>query len=217
MPALNKCSPQMSDPVSSLSTKLRDGSTKLHRRIEAVLQLPDAIQDGEDYRAWLCRYLGFYEPLERSFSEFPGWESLGINLARHAQTGCLRDDLAELGVDPRAIPRASRAMLPQLPSFAHELGSLYVIEGARLGGRFILRQLESRIGPEIAGARGFFGGAGNAGGLSWQSFRATLDEFGLLQPQLCADAVIGAKRTFVALENWFAPFCAGRSPGYERP
>jgi heme oxygenase (biliverdin-IX-beta and delta-forming) len=204
------------DAFSSLSARLREESAALHRQIEAVLQLPGAIQDREDYQAWLCRYLGFYEPLERSFSEFPGWELLGIELARHAQAGCLRDDLATLGVNREAIPHASRMMLPQLPSFAHALGSFYVIEGAKLGGRSILRQLERRIGSEIAGATCFFSGGTNAGGLPWQSFRTTLDDFGQMQPQLCADAVIGAKRTFISLENWFVPFCAGKSPSHER-
>jgi heme oxygenase len=219
-PPLNRSPPQVRGQVSGtfspLSTRLREETAPLHRRIEAVLELPDAIQNREDYRAWLCRYLGFYEPLERSFGEFSDWESLGIELARHAQSGRLREDLATLGAGPEAIPHASSAMLPQLPRFAHALGSLYVIEGARLGGRAILRQLERRIGPAIAGATCFLGGCDDAGGLSWQSFRAMLDDCGKMQPQRCADVVTGAKRTFIGLENWFAPFCAGKAAGHER-
>jgi heme oxygenase len=210
-----QCSSHVGDTFSSLSTRLREETAELHRRIEALMQLPRAIEDMEDYRAWLCRYLGFYEPLERCFSEFSGWELLGIELARCAQAGCLRDDVAALGVDQEAIPRVSPMMLPQLPSFAHALGSLYVVEGAKLGGRSILRQLERQIGSEIVGARCFFSGGANAGGLPWQSFRTALDEFGQRQPQLCADAVIGAKRTFISMENWFAPFCAGISQSHE--
>ena len=51
------------DTVLPLSTQLREQTAQLHRQIETVMRLPDAIQTGDDYRAWLCRYLGLYEPL----------------------------------------------------------------------------------------------------------------------------------------------------------
>jgi heme oxygenase len=208
--ALNKCPSHVNEKFSSLSLRLREESAALHRRLEVVLQLPDAITGRQDYQAWLCRYLGFYAPLEHTFSEVSGWDLLGIELGRHAQAGRLSDDLAALGVDRTAIPYASRTMLPQLPTFAHALGSLYVIEGARLGGRSMLGQLKRRIGTEIAGATHFFG-AVDGGGMPWQSFRTALDAFGQVNPQLCTDAVAGAQRTFISLENWFTPICAKAS------
>jgi hypothetical protein len=40
--------------------------------------------------------------------------------------------------------------------------------------------------------------------------RVALDEFGALQPQFCADVVIGAERTFRAMLVWLVPFCTGK-------
>jgi heme oxygenase len=201
-------------PFPPLSLTLRQESAQLHERIEATLRLPDAIRDAADYRAWLLRYLGFYAPLECLYRAFEGWTALGIELSRHARSGCLDDDLAALAVDRTTFSYAAPDLLPDLPTLSHALGSLYVVEGSRLGGRVILRHLERRMGPEIAGATRFF--RGDTAAPAWQSFRATLDGFGFRHPELRTDVVVGAKRTFVSLEKWFATFCAERQVRHER-
>jgi len=198
------------DAISSLSGQLREGTALLHREIEAVLGLPGAIRTRDDYQDWLGRFLGLYDPVERLLATFSEWGSFSLLMSSRDHTGCVVGDLAALGIDPRELPRASPALLPDLPTFAHALGALYVIEGATLGGRLILRDLEPRLGASIAGATRFFGGRGEAVGPMWQSFRAALDEFGSLQPLLCTDVVVGAERTFRAMLVWFAPFCAGK-------
>jgi heme oxygenase len=198
-----------------LSIQLRERTSPLHRQIEAVLRLPGAIQSRDDYQAWLGRYLGFYEPLEGSLAAFPEWEGLGLEMTTRSHARGLVDDLVSLGSDPEVEPRAKPAMLPELPSFAHALGAFYVVEGATLGGRLILRDLEARLSQQICGATRFFGNRGDAVGPMWRSFRAALDGFGLEQPRLCADAVMGAERTFIAMQAWFIPFCAGRVLDHE--
>ena len=196
--------------ISSLSGQLRERTAPLHGQIEALLRLPGAIRTCPDYKDWLGRFLGLYDPLECSLATFSGWDSLGLSMLSRNHTCCLVDDLVALGTDPRELPRASPAVLPDLPTFAHALGALYVIEGATLGGRLILRDLEPRIGASIAGATRFFGGRGEAVGPMWQSFRVALEEFESFQPRLCADVVVGAERTFRAMLVWFAPFSVAK-------
>ena len=99
-------------------------------------------------------------------------------------------------------------MQPDLPTFAHALGALYVLEGSTLGSRFILRDLETRIGAQIAGATRFLGGRGEAVRPMWQSFKAALDNFGREKPDLRADVVTGAERVFRAILVWFRPLAA---------
>jgi heme oxygenase len=202
--------PRSADSLPSLSAQLRERTAPLHGQIEALLRLPGAISTRADYQDWLGRFLGLYDPLECSLARFSDWDTLGLSMSSRDHSCCLVDDLVALGINPRELPRASPALLPDLPTFAHALGALYVIEGATLGGRLILRDLEPRLGAPIAGATRFFGGRGEAVGPMWRSFRAALDEFSLEQPQLCTDAVIGAERTFRAMLVWFAPFCAGK-------
>jgi heme oxygenase len=202
--------PPAAESPLPLSALLRERTAPLHHEIEALLQLPGAIRTRADYLDWLGRFLGLYDPLERSLATFSEWNSLGLLISARDHTCCLVDDLVALGIDPREQPRAVPALLPDMPTFAHALGAFYVIEGATLGGRLILRGIEPRLGATITGATRFFGGRGEAVGPMWQSFRTALDQFSLTQPQLCADVVIGAERTFRAMLVWFAPFCAGR-------
>lgn len=202
--------PRSADSLLSLSAQLWERTAPLHREIEALLQLPGAICSRDDYQDWLARFLGLYDPHERSLATFSDWDSLGLSMSSRDHTCCLVDDLVALGADPCEPPRASPALLPYLPTFSHALGALYVIEGATLGGRMILRDLAPRIGAPIAGATRFFGGRGETVGPMWQSFRVALDEFCLRQPRQCADVVIGAERTFRAMLVWFTPFCAGK-------
>ena len=190
--------------TSSLSAELRARTAPLHGQIEVLLGLPDAIRNRDDYLVWLERFLGFYEPLERSLTAFPEWDSLGFALPSRSHSSCLADDLTALGADPGCVPRASPALLPVLPTFAHALGAFYVLEGATLGGRLIGRELQARIGAPILGAMHFFGGRGEEAGPMWRSVRAALDDFGRERPQLAGDVATGAERTFRSMLAWFA-------------
>jgi heme oxygenase (biliverdin-IX-beta and delta-forming) len=198
-----------SEPM--LSLKLRTGTATLHAQIEAMFGMPDAIRNRNEYADWLGRFLGLYEPLERSLANFSDWDELNLAPLSYGHSSRLACDLATLGVDSDAAPRASIALLPDLPNFAHALGAYYVLEGAALGGRVILRDLEVRIGAPIAGATRFFSGRNELTGPTWQGFLATLDRFGCAHPLLCSDVVTGARRTFQAISAWFDPFCARNS------
>jgi heme oxygenase len=193
-------------PVPSLSDELRARTVPLHGQIEILSGLPGAIRTRDDYLAWLGRFLGLYEPLEHILATFPEWPAFGLALPSPSHSACLADDLAALGIDPGGAPRASPAALPDLPTFAHALGAFYVLEGSTQGRRVMLRELRACLGDPIASATRFFGGRGEAVGPMWQSVRAALDAFGRAEPQLRADVIEGAERTFRALLAWFAPF-----------
>jgi heme oxygenase len=196
--------PDLATTDADLSAHLRAATAALHARAELRLGLPDAIQDRQDYCRLLARFLGLYAPLERSFHRFGDWEALDIVLAYRTHASGLSRDLSRLGTDPDRVPRALPAMMPDLPTFPHALGALYVMEGATLGGRVILRAVEARLGRQIAGATCFLGGRGAQTGPMWQSFRAALDRFGHANPHLRAEVVIGADRMFQAILTWFA-------------
>jgi heme oxygenase (biliverdin-IX-beta and delta-forming) len=195
-----------------LSAVLRTRTALLHEQIELLLGLPGTIHNRDDYVLWLARFLGIYEPLERSSAAFRQWDALSLRRAA-SHTQCLVNDLLALGVGPEGIARIPPAQLPDLPLFAHAFGASYVMEGATLGGRLILRDLEARIGAPISGASRFFGGQDDATGPKWHDFKAALDSFGREHPQCRADVLAGAERTFRAMLAWFAPFCAVEASG----
>ena len=196
------------DDTSTLSAQLRAETAPLHRQVEALLGLPGVIRTTHDYRMWLGRFLGLYEPLEHLLARFPEWDDISLAPWSCNQSSAIAGDLAALGIDPAGVAHVPEVLLPKLPTFAHALGALYVLEGATLGGRLILRDVEARIGAQIAGATQFFGGRGDTVDPMWQSFRATLDAFGRERSLLRADVVTGAQRVFRAILAWFAPFRA---------
>ena len=193
----------MADPDDLLSARLRRTTAPLDAKVERLLGLPGAVRNRQDYCQLLGRFLGLYEPLGQVFQRFDEWDRLGLTPAARAHAANLALDLSALGIDLSRVPRAPSRMLPNLPTFPHALGALYVLEGATLGGRVILRALEARMAGQIAGATRFLGGHGAAGGPTWQSFRATLDDFGRAQPGSCVDVLSGADRMFRANLAWF--------------
>jgi heme oxygenase (biliverdin-IX-beta and delta-forming) len=192
--------------LEPLSTRLRRQTAPLHREAEVLLGLPDAIRTSHDYRVWLGRFFGLYEPLELSLVAFPEWEALSLAPRLRSHSKFLADDLAALDTAPSSVPRAPPELLPNLPTFAHAFGALYVLEGSTLGGRLILRVVEARIGASIAGATGFFAGRGEAVGPMWKNFCTSLDGFGWAQPDLSADVMTGAERAYRSILAWFASF-----------
>jgi len=198
----------MAAGAAPLSARLRSQTALLHDQAATILGLPGAIQTLDHYRDCLDRFLGFYTPLERSLATFVEWYAHGFTLPSPSHSCCLAADLAVLGTNGPGGSPAPPALLPHLPTFAHALGALYVVEGSTLGGRVILRDVERRLGQQITGATRFFGGGGMAAGPVWQQFRTALDGFGDDRPRLCDDVVTGAQRTFRAILAWFIPFRA---------
>jgi heme oxygenase (biliverdin-IX-beta and delta-forming) len=174
-------------------------------RRSSLLGLPGAVRDIRHYRGLLERFYGLYEPLERSILEFAEWESAGLAPAVSGHSFRLLSDLSVLGTDVGRIPRVPPAVMPDLPTFPHALGALYVLEGSALGGKVIMREMDRSVKQQIEGATSFFVGRDPGLGLSWDSFRAALDSFGRANPALCEDVVIGAERVFAALRTWFGP------------
>jgi heme oxygenase len=198
----------LTSTAPSLSRNLRVHTAALHGELEAMLGLPGRIRTQEDYRLLLVGFLGFYAPLERALAAYAEWEAFGLPLAERNKTASLVADLKALGVNPAAVRLAAAEHLPRLPTFAHALGALYVIEGATLGGRVILRDLAARVGPEIDGATGFFGGRGETVGPMWQEFRRALENFARLRPGDTTNVLEGAEQAFSAMLTWFAGTCA---------
>lgn len=193
-------------PAALLSAQLRTQTACLHEQTEILLGLPCAIRNVDDYRGWLCRFFGLYEPLEQSLARFNEWGDHGLTLPSPNHGTCLAADLAAMRVDPANVSRAPSSLLPRLPTFAHALGALYVLEGSTLGGQLILRDVEARIGSQITGATLFFGGRGTAVGPAWQTFKTALNAFGRERPCLGADVISGAEGVFRSIAEWFAPF-----------
>lgn len=82
------------------------------------------------------------------------------------------------------------------------IGILYVVEGSSLGGRFILKNLQSALGYEENGVS-YFNGYGNKTGSSWKNFLNNLTEYG--EKNGNSDEIIaGADFAFKAIHKHFS-------------
>ena len=176
-----------------------------HCEVERTLALPASIQTIADYRRWLIRFFGIYQPLEHLLSGFRGWAATGIRIDRLGHTEALLKDLKAMSCDPDDIELASLGALPMVETFGQAFGALYVLEGSKLGGRYILKDIRSRLGSEIDGMDAFFTGYGADTAVRWELFKGSLDRFSALRPVEFPEVLAGAKMTFAAIGSWMSP------------
>jgi heme oxygenase len=146
------------------------------------------------YVDYLTDLLAFYAPLERALSACETFTS------ERDKSRWLREDLAHFGVDPLRAAARPAPEIPDVGDPSAALGASYVIEGATLGGVFLLKELRASlpIAPGLGGS--FLHGYGHGTARAWAAFRAALDD----SAQRGADWVRlqkGAVDTFDAFER----------------
>lgn len=173
-----------------------------HHQIEQMVDLPSRLHSRKAYQTVLVQFYGFYAPLEERLRHVEGLALTLSDIALRQKAHLLADDLVALGVPAHELPALPRCTdLPALPSVAHALGCLYVLEGATLGGQIIARQLATVTGRTVGDERAFFSGYGPQTGTMWRSFGIGLAAYAIT-PEREAAVLTAAKETFRALERW---------------
>ena len=183
-----------------LSPRLKRETAALHRRLEEGLGLTEAGLSVERYKRVLESFLGYFEPVEARIAELaPSTPPLGLELSARSQL--LAKDLMALGSSAASIAALSRCRdLPRLTRPAHLAGCLYVLEGSRLGGAIVARELERSLGLGSDGAA-FFRGDGADLARRFKRVLAWLDE--VAGAGATADEIVAsACETFRTLSRW---------------
>jgi heme oxygenase len=179
-----------------LATRLREETARTHAAVErlpVMVRLTSADVTREDYLAYLALLAEVYGTLE------PGLLAcLDAELHQAAGLRCklpaILDDLATHG----RTPTCGALCVPPPSSLAAALGGLYVLEGATLGGRVILKHLRRHLGPAL-GSTVFLDFHGEQASVAWRRFTAVID--GLADAgRVDAEAVVaGAQATFASV------------------
>ena len=130
-----------------LRSVLRNATAGDHARLDALFGQCD-LQTLPGYRRFLEAHAEAVLPLETALANsgverlFPDWSS-------RSRSRALSDDLEGLGSEARRFPT-----LPRL-DFGGVLGTMYVLEGSRLGARFLLPRVQQSPDPAVAGATAY--------------------------------------------------------------
>ncbi len=191
--------------------RLREETRSRHEALEAALPLGSAALTPAIYRAVLARFWGFYATWEAEAFAHASNALLPVLVGR-AKLPMLEADRTALGLNAQACPRMDPAGLPDFTAGdATLLGSMYVVEGATLGGQVISRRLERNAGFRDGLGYSFFQSYGKSVGQQWKTFTALLEA----APEVIGDTIVAsAQQTFHAFSCWFAEagFTAPKPP-----
>jgi len=195
-------------------SELRLTTRAEHDRIERILRLAEPMPI-ERYGAILCgldAFLRAWEP--RIHAALPerlqGWfRARRRGGFASADVEWLRSE-ARLDLRDMRAPAATTLPLGDLPEV---LGSVYVIESSALGGHAIAPQLKRTLGLAQGRGASYFHGFGGETDVMWNNFRVLAALEVGESSRATVLACQGAKRTFAALIELFAPLAAdGEAP-----
>ena len=158
---------------------LKAATDDIHRELDERLSRLD-LASAADYR----RFLGFHAQTVPPFEEAlaaAGASELIDDWDAGRRTAAIATDLAALG-EPMPAP----ITVPPIRCTAELLGTAYVLEGSRLGGRVLKR----RVGDGLPSS--FLGHSGHA---HWSAVVATLDRH-LYSDDLIGEAKAAARNCF---------------------
>ncbi|WP_375413472.1 biliverdin-producing heme oxygenase [uncultured Bradyrhizobium sp.] len=160
---------------------LKEITADAHARLDATFAAFD-LQTRSGYRRFLESNAAALIPLEIGLEDFgmrrvlPDWD-------QRSRRQAIMADLAILGGSSRPLPRSE---------FAEEgavLGTLYVLEGSRLGARYLLKGVETSDDPVIRQATNYL--RHGAAHKFWSSFLTVLEDRSAIVDE---SAVIDAAR-----------------------
>lgn len=185
--------PVQTSPLATpagLRERLRDATAESHGRLDARLAALD-LTTLPGYRRFLEINAAALLPLESALGEagvaeaFPDWPD-------RTRSRAILEDLAIVGGD----------LLPLRPpgplDFGAMLGTIYVLEGSRLGAQHLVRIAERSPEPRVTEATTYL--RHGAGHRLWRSFLATLGHHAAALRDDTA-AIAGARRAFALFER----------------
>ncbi|KYG98242.1 heme oxygenase [Bradyrhizobium sp. DOA1] len=171
-----------------LRERLRDTTAAAHRELDAQLSSFD-LTVVAGYRRFLQASAGALLPLEAALVE-AGVASMFPDWPERSRSAAIAADLGRLG--SAAQPTVS--VPPLTPGGM--LGTMYVLEGSRLGAKFLLKEVADAADPRITEATSYL--SHGAGKRLWQSLLSKLQS----EEVSDEDEVIEAARAaFAAFER----------------
>lgn len=182
--------------------KLKEATREQHDALETVVDVMNKTFTTDDYKGLLKKFYRYYSAIEPTL---PAAHLLaeGFDIEQRRKKPLLEKDLEALGTLAEAQGLAQWTDVPNVRSVASAFGSIYVMEGATLGGQVITRQLKQNLGitPDSGGA--FFNSYGANVGPMWKEFGAAVTAFAERQKDADDEIIQAAKDTFDSFRRCF--------------
>ncbi|WP_050453862.1 biliverdin-producing heme oxygenase [Candidatus Burkholderia verschuerenii] len=182
-----------------LLSRLKHDTAASHTRLENALDLMRDDMQRDEYIVLLERFHGYVAPWEDAVAAALPASLAGFFDARR-KTALLAADLAVLTGERDAIVPPATRDLPALPNIGAAFGSLYVMEGSTLGGRFIAPHIARLLDLAPRQGNAYFDAYGDRTGSMWNAFRDTAAA--TVPESQYDDAVQAAIATFDGLQAW---------------
>jgi heme oxygenase len=176
--------------------KLRQATEVDHRAVEGAVPLMHQGLSLPQYVKCLQQIYGIVAAWEESAVDAaPPW--LQPALIARQRKALLELDLAWFGVSRKD---GGRPRLPEMNDLPSLLGTMYVMEGSKLGGQFIARHVEKELHLSQGQGNSYFRGSGDQTAALWKEFCEMLK---LRIPEDQTDAVVvSAKAMFATFGEW---------------
>lgn len=186
-----------------LFSRLRAATLQAHQQIGDALALDRPDLSRADYVRLLERFAGFVLPWEVRAAEHLGddWRDF---LAPRMKSVLLAADLGWLTGNRDHVAGLPRCQaLPTFESTSQVFGSIYVLEGATLGGKRLAPSLAERFGLSERRGYAYFDPYQEHTGRMWLAFQARV--VGAVPAHEYDVVVAAALDTFSRLADWLDP------------
>lgn len=168
-----------------LTSSLRSRTKSIHGQLDEHLMGMGLFSDKEKYKIFLTLQYHIHHDAEPLYSNV-NLAAIIPNLRQRNRFEKVKEDLQDLGAP---IPTPIKA--PTFTNISSAIGALYVVEGSKLGAKYLLHYVEMMGLSDQYGARHL--GADDEGrGASWRSFQTAIDSANIDIPV----AVHAAEKTF---------------------
>lgn len=173
---------------------LRENTKVMHSDLEKNLNLFETVQTRDQYLQHLEKYYAWLAPLEDALESYAN--DFAIEWDKRKRASMLANDIQNLGGVAKAKSDKSLTPLNKAEAF----GILYVIEGSKLGGQFISKHFELRLGLEPAKGLSFYHGRGSETASLWKKFLHKLENHMNENPQTVDETYQAANKTFASIK-----------------
>lgn len=182
--------------------KLRSATTQSHTALEALpvsVSIMSPNVTNAEYSLYLSLMLDVVKDAEENI--FPVAHAAIPGLDVHPKAQFIKADLSALGYTKQQFYKPLTSKTKEIsPAFA--LGVLYVIEGSSLGGRVILKNINTVLGHDAENGGSYFTGYGGQTGSHWKAFLGSLTEYES-QHNAETEIIAGANFAFDAISAHF--------------